>query len=208
MATAKKTEKQPIKWKLVEIDKSLIRKNPNNPKIRNEKGFEKLGKLTEKFGVIYDGIINADHSLIDGHSRLELNPEGTGRYWMPDQQLSDKDEKELNALFDLARAGDPDMFMIEQILDDEMFTEWNENDKKGNGKGQKNANKKEGKYPLVPLYDEKHEAIVILCSNSIDTIFIKNALGIGPNMSYKNTMVKETAIVTAKKFIEKWNSKS
>jgi hypothetical protein len=46
-----------IKWKLVTIDKSEIRPNPNNPKIRNEKGFDKLGKVTKKFGVIYDGIL-------------------------------------------------------------------------------------------------------------------------------------------------------
>lgn len=199
-----KKENDEIIWKFIEIDKSEIRPNPNNPKIRNESGFSKLVKLTQKFGVIFDGILNADYSLIDGHSRLELNPTGTGRYFIPNRQLSEYDEKELNALFDLAKAGDPDLFMIEQILGEDVMEEWDPEDdpkmKSGN----------EAKYPLVPQFDEKHEAIIILCSNSLDTTFIKNALGIEKAMSYKNKMVKETSIVTAKQFIKSWkdNSKS
>lgn len=206
MAKAEKP-KEPIKWKLVEIDKSKIRTNPNNPKVKNEKGFEKMSKLVKKYGMIYDGVLNADFSLIDGHSRLELRPTGTGNYWMPDKQLSEADYTELNALFDLARGGDPDMFMIEQILGDEMVDEWDPAQKK-KGKGGAEKSEDNAKYPLVPQYDEKHEAIIILCSNSIDTVFIKNALGIGQAMSYKNKMVKETSVVTAKNFIDKWNSRS
>ena len=197
--------KSAIKWQLIEINKKEIRPNPNNPKIRNEKGFDRLAKLTEKFGVIFDGILNADYSLIDGHSRLELHPEGAGRYFIPDRQLSESDEKELNALFDMARAGDPDLFMIERILGESVMEEWD-----GESKQQRNKNASdvpEAKYPLVPQFDERYEAIVILCTNSIDTTFIKNALGIDKAMSYKNKMVKETSVVTAKKFIEKWKQK-
>lgn len=200
---SKKNEQAPIKWKLVEVDKKQIRPNPNNPKIRNEKGYDKLAKITKKFGVIFDGIMNADYSLIDGHSRLEQYPEGVGRYFVPDRQLSDDDEKELNALFDVARAGDPDMFMIEHILGDEAIEEWDasETDAKVKKKDL------EAKYPLVPRYDEKYEAIVIMCTSSIDTTFIKDVLGIGKAMSYKNNKVKETSIITADQFLKKWKSK-
>lgn len=207
MAKAKKEPGDKITWKLVEVDKAKIRPNASNPKLRNEKGYNQLQKITAKFGTIYDGILNKDFSLIDGHSRLEQNPEGKGFYFMPDKQLNESDEKELNALFDLARAGDPDLFMIEQILGDEIFTEWQSTE--GKKKGAKAAeDEKNSKYPLVPQFDEKHEAIVIMCSNSIDSLFIKNALGIEPHMSYKNKAVKETSIVLSKQFIDKWKSKS
>ena len=196
-----------IKWKLVEIDKSFVRPNTSNPKVRKDKGYEQLNKLTKKFGVIFDGIINADYSLIDGHSRLEMNPDGIGRYWMPDKQLSSKDEKELNALFDVARAGDPDMFMIEQILGDEMFSEWNVDGDKKLVKGKAAKNQENCKYPLVPLYDEKYEALIILCTNKVDTLFIKEVLGVQREMSYKNRQVGESSVITAKKFIEAWKSK-
>lgn len=201
---AKAQAPKQIKWKLIEVEKSQIRPNPNNPKIRNEKGMDRLNKLTKKFGVIFDGILNADMSLIDGHSRLELHPEGKGRYFIPDRQLMENEEKELNALFDLARAGDPDMFMIEQILDESTLDEWD-----GSDEEPKTAKKTEpgAKYPLVPQYDEKYEAIVILCSNSLDTTAIKDALGIERAMSYKNKMVKETSIISASQFIKKWKSR-
>lgn len=196
--------KKPIVWKLVTLEKALIRPNPFNPKVKNEKGLARLTKLTQKYGVIYDGIVNADYSMIDGHARLEMYPEGTGNYFVPDRQLGEEDEKELNALFDYARAGDPDLFMIENILGEEVLDEWDpKQDTRKLKKKDKNA-----KYPLIPQYDERHEAILILCTNSIDTTFIKNALSISKGMSYKNRSVKETAIVTAKQFIDKWKSKS
>ena len=113
-----------ITWSLVEIDKSLIKPNPNNPKIQNEKGRRRLQKLTEKYGRIFDGIINKDYSLIDGHSRLEMEPTGIGKYFMPSRQLSKEDYQELNALFDLAQAGDIDQMIMEETFKDEFFEEW------------------------------------------------------------------------------------
>jgi len=191
------------KWEYIELDKSEIRTNPNNPKIKNEQGTERLEKLTKKFGVIFDGILNADKTLIDGHSRHEMYPTGVGRYFISTTQLDEKDYIEINALFDMAKAGDPDMFMIEQLLGEEVIDEYNTSESGEKG-GKKDS---DAKYPLVPQFDEKHEAIVILCSNSLDTTFIKNALKIGKQMSYKNKMVKETSVVTAKQFIDSWNAK-
>lgn len=195
---------QPITWKLVEIDKTLIRPNANNPKIRKEKGFEMLSRVSKKFGIIFDGIVNFDNSLIDGHSRLEMYPEGMGNYFRPSRQLTSTEETELNALYDLAKAGDPDLFMIEQIVGEEMLLEWEGGKpKKGMKIGGRDT---DTKFPLVPQFDEKHESIVIICTNSLDTTFIKNFLGIDKSMSYKNKMVKETSIVTAKRFIDKVNA--
>jgi len=61
-AATKPKETTPITWQLIKIDKALIRPNPNNPKLRDEKGFHQLDVLMKKFGVIYDGIVNADYS--------------------------------------------------------------------------------------------------------------------------------------------------
>lgn len=113
-----------ITWSLVEIDKSQIKRNPDNPKIENAKGKRNLEKITKKYGVIFDGIINADNSLIDGHSRLELYPTGVGRFFKPSRQLSKKDYQELNALFDFVRAGDPDIMAIEKLFSEETLNEW------------------------------------------------------------------------------------
>lgn len=62
--------KKPPIWELVDVQVKNIKFNPDNPKIPNEKGLERLRKSLEKFGHIFDGIINSDFSLIDGHSRI------------------------------------------------------------------------------------------------------------------------------------------
>lgn len=123
-----------IEWKLIEVDKSKIKLNPHNPKVKDAKGFKRLEKLRDKYGLIFDGILNADLSMIDGHRRHELNPEGTGKYFVPSKQLSEKDYKELNALFDLAKAGNPDMLMVEEQIGEEMMEEYELDSKKKDNK--------------------------------------------------------------------------
>jgi hypothetical protein len=120
-----------ITWRLEEnLDKSKIKINPNNPKVRDREGYERLQKLRDQFGTIFDGILNADYSLIDGHARLEQEPTGTGNYFVPSRQLSEDEYKELNALFDLAKAGEIDQLILEEQFTEEFFEEWNIKSKK------------------------------------------------------------------------------
>lgn len=204
-------EKEPITWapKLIKVEDLVS--NPQNPKIVNEVGKERMQKSLSKFGLAGSIVANLDLTIIDGHSRVEdAIKNGVEEVWvsLPSRLLTEEEYNEMNAIFDLAQAGDMDMFMVKNTLGDEVITEWDINETKG--KKSSLGNTVEAKLPLVPQYDEKHEAIVILCNRSLDTTFIKNLLGIGPEMSYKNSMVKETSIITAKKFIEVWkkNSKS
>lgn len=168
----KKQTLEPIKWQLVEVDKSKIKRNPNNPKIRDRKGYARLQKLREKYGTIFDGIVNADYSLIDGHARLEQEPEGIGNYFIPSRQLAEEDYKELNALFDLAKAGDIDEQIIEEIFNDEFFDEW-ELDKK---RSKLLKESRGAKFPIVPEYDEKYEAIIIICKSQTEFTYMRNDL--------------------------------
>lgn len=214
MSKAKEEEKkQPITWapKLTKLEE--LRENPNNPKIINEVGLKRLKKSLNKFGLADSLIANSNGDLINGHSRKrELLELGVTEAYVsfPSRELTQSEYDELNTVYDEARAGDLDMFIASKVLEEGMLEEWDlfgSNEKRG--KGQKNGQNKEAapeaKYPLVAQYDEKYEAIVIVCTNSIDTIFIKNCLNIGKMMSYKNKSVKETSIITAKQFIKQWN---
>lgn len=102
-----------IKWALVEVEREKLKVNPKNPKIRNEKGMKRLRKSLEKFGNVFDGIVNADYTIIDGHSRFEVSKEKTARVFIPDRQLTEKEYTELNGIFDIARAGDIDFGQIQ-----------------------------------------------------------------------------------------------
>jgi len=114
-----------IKWQLIQVKASEIKGTPNNPKKRNDKGFKRLQKSVEKYGLIFAGIANKDLQLLDGNSRLELlNPNEEVAVFVPDKQLNEKQAKELNAIYDLARAGDSDHEILEETFDDEFFEEW------------------------------------------------------------------------------------
>lgn len=210
------SKEKPIVWqpKLVKLEE--LRENLNNPKIITESGKKKLHKSLDKFGLAGTIVVNADMTIIDGHSRKsEFMERGITEVWVsvPDRELTEAEYKEMNAVFDAARASDVDMFMVGNMFDDVVLDEWGFNGEKKsgkNGKGDKDSGLPtvgEPRYPIVPKYDEKYEAIVIVCSNVIDTTFIKNVLGIGQMMSYKNKTVKETSVIPSKQFIEKWRAK-
>lgn len=197
-------KKEKITWSLKEVRASELKPNPNNPKQRDARGFKRLQKSLNKFGKVYDGIANADLSIIDGHSRFELNSDDIVRVFVPSRQLDEKEYNEMNAIFDIAKAGETDQQILEENFDDEFFEEWEIDKKVAALKAANNG----VKYPIVPEYDEKYDAIVIVCSTQTELTFIRNALALSKEKSYKNKTVGETHVLTGKKFIEQWQSKS
>ena len=114
-----------IKWTLVEVKASEIKLNPKNPKRRNDKGFKRLQKSLEKFGRVFDGIVNSDMTLIDGHSRHELSkPDDKLRVFKPSRKLTVKEYSEMNAIYDMAKAGDIDEQILEENFTEDFFSEW------------------------------------------------------------------------------------
>lgn len=195
-----------ITWHSEKVKVADLIENPNNPKRPDAKGRKRLIKSIKEFGLVTGGVCNTDNMLIDGHSRkdvlLELGIEEV-QVMKPSKTLTPKQYKSFNAIFDLAKAGDPHMGMIEELFTEEFMNEWDLDKKNA-------AVKQNAKYPLVPEFDEKYDAIIIICNKAIDTTYIKNALGIDRAQSYKNTYVGESNVLTADQFIKKWqqNSKS
>lgn len=114
-----------ITWSLRKVKASELKPNAKNPKKRDDAGFERLKKSLEKFGRVFDGIANADHSVIDGHSRLELsNPDDDLLFFFPSRKLSKKEYVEMNAMFDEAKAGSTDMQIVEQVFTEAQMDEW------------------------------------------------------------------------------------
>ena len=59
------------------------------------------------------------------------------------------------------------------------------------------------KYPIIPVYGEKYNAIIIVCDNEVDYIYIKENLGINKAKSYKNgKIVSDNSVISSKDFIE------
>ncbi len=121
---------EPITWEPRKMQLDELKENPGNPKIVNEVGKKRLHKSLEKFGLAGTIVVNADCMIIDGHSRKsDLKAKGITEVWvsMPSRMLTEKEYKEFNAIFDLAKAGDPDLLIIEEVLTDELMEEWDLN---------------------------------------------------------------------------------
>jgi len=64
------------------------------------------------------------------------------------------------------------------------------------------------KYPIVPKFDEKYEAILIICENEIDTNKLRQLLELNDtHVSYKNSTTGKSNVIKCEKFIELWESK-
>lgn len=114
-----------IKWSPKQVRAGDLKTNPDNPKIHDDEGFELLRKVTAKYGLIFAGICNKDLTLIDGHKRSKLS-KANDLVWVfvPDRQLTPAEYKEINSLYDQARAGTIDKKSLEKQFSDKYFDEW------------------------------------------------------------------------------------
>lgn len=112
-----------ITWESKKVLVSSIDPSPTNYKIKTDVGRERLRHSLKQFGLAGNAICNYSNKkgryvLVDGNSRLE---QAQGRdKWMwislPSRRLSDKEFKEMCAMFDFAVAGTVDVERIEKDL--------------------------------------------------------------------------------------------
>ncbi len=192
-----------ITWEPKKIKVSELVANPQNPKITTEIGKQRLQKSLGQFGLAGSIVANLDLQIIDGHSRVQDALEnGIEEVWvsLPSRQLTEEEYKIFNAMHDVAKAGEPDVFMMENMFMDEFLVEW------GLKKEKKEQGEK-GLFPIVQKFDEKHDAIIIVCQTESEISYIQNALMLEENSSYKNKNTGTSFVTTAKNFIKVWQSK-
>ena len=118
-----------ITWssKLVQVSK--IKPTPTNYKIKTDLGKERLALSLKKFGLAGTVVLNTDFTLIDGNSRLEEAKKAKQKtIWasVPNRKLTEKEFKEMSAMFDYAKAGEVDIDRINADLGttEEFYKEW------------------------------------------------------------------------------------
>ena len=128
----KKLKAKPIKWNPKEMWLSKIKPTPNNFKIKNALGKERLSISMFLFGNASTVVVNTDGRLIDGNSRVEeerkINKGKDVKMWVmwPSRTLTAKEYKEFSAMFDYAQAGDVDVDRIKGELGKtaDFYTSW------------------------------------------------------------------------------------
>ena len=193
-------------------DLSILKKLPNNARVIRDAKFKSLCQSIEKNKDYFEArpIILSDRTgeliIIAGNQRYDaasyLRFKEVPTVLIPD--LTEEKEKEI-IIRDNVSSGDWNFEMLAQDYDPETLQEWGMDSFSTDGRP--TINNDEPEYPLVPEFDEHYDAIIIVCSNSIDTTFIKNALQIEQAKSYKNNHVGESNIITADQFIKLWQSK-
>lgn len=153
-----------IKWTLLPVRAGDLKPNPHNPKKRDDAGFAKLKRSVERFGLVFSGIVNKDLAYIDGHSRNELSgPDAMVNVFVPSRQLTEKECMEMNAIYDIARAGEVDLQILESNMPEAFFTDWDIDKSKNNIVHFEAKPKVAGpKWPLLIICDsDKHRKTLI-----------------------------------------------
>lgn len=112
-----------ITWITKEVPVDKIDPTPINYKIKSDLGRERLKLSLKKFGLAGNIVVNyapkGRYVVVDGNSRLEQLKERKVKkalVSLPSRKLSEKEFKEMSAMFDFAKAGEVDVDRIEKDL--------------------------------------------------------------------------------------------
>lgn len=187
-----------------------------NPRQLTHEAARHLKDSIKRFGVVDPILVNVHpdrrNIIIGGHQRVKVLEEmGITEVPCIELSLTLERERELNIRLN-KNTGQWDMEALANNFDIEELTNWGfeedfltgfkeDDDFETEFDGTDDSN---CEYPLVPKYSEKHDAIIIVSDNEIDTAYLKTALGLGKSKSYKNQATGEAMVVTARQFQEVW----
>lgn len=202
----KKKDMKPQQIEYVDID-SLIPADYNPRRITEEDRMQIRTSLKE-YGFVEPVIVNCNpkrkNIIVGGHQRVTIAKEDLGYTEVPCVfvNLTLDREKELNARLN-KNTGRWDTDKLQEhytfewlkeigFAESELLKFWQDDfQKKFNSITNKNCD-----YPIVPKFSENYDAVVIISTNDTDTAFLKTALGITRQQSYKCSRIGEGMVIT------------
>lgn len=207
------------------IKVSTIKLREDNPRMITEAALDKLGESIERdpeYMVIRPIVIDEDRVVLGGNQRLKAIIK-LGKKTIPDKwvvQVKDWEEAKRKRfiLVDNGPEGMSGGWDIDKLEDG-----WDKEELKEVGlaipyfgkrtpQAEEEELRYDGKptYEILPEYDEKYEAIIIVCENEIDYMNIIGRLGMEKMEAKKEKKVGRSNIISAKQFMEKmgeWSAK-
>jgi hypothetical protein len=196
-----------------EIDINEIQEADYNPRKITEKQKEQIKQSLLKFGFVNPLVINRnperDGVLIGGHQRLRIAKEiGMKKVPIYEVNLTLQEEKELNIRLNKNTAG-WDWDALEQHFNDDELNAWGFATKKEIEDQvfiTEFENKDETEMPIVPEFNERYNAFIIICENEIDELNLRNILHLTEtHKSNTDSNTGKSNIITAKQLIEAWD---
>lgn len=178
-----------------------------NPRHLDEHDRVEIKKSLEKYGFVDAVTVNKhegrENIIIGGHQRVKVAKEDLGYTHVPCVyvDLDFDDEKELNirlnkngGKFDeelLKKFFDKDFLLHVGFKKSELSFYLDEFEKKFNAITNKNC-----EMPIVPMFSEKYDALIIISTNVVDTTFLKTTFNVEKSQSYKCSRTGEAMVVT------------
>lgn len=195
-----------------EVDINSISEADYNPRKITASQKKQIKESLLKFGFVNPLVINtnADRNgvLVGGHQRLQIAKE-IGMKTVPiyEVDLTLEEEKELNIRLNKNTAG-WDWDALNQHFNDDDLSSWGFATKKEIEDQvfiSEFENSDETEMPIVPEFNERYNAFIIICENEIDELNLRNILNLTEtHKSNTDSNTGKSNIITAKRLIEAW----
>lgn len=194
-----------IEQKIVNIKE--IKENKGNPRKISKSQLERLKVSLQKFPEmmsIREIVVDENMMILGGNMRYRALKE-LGEEKVPVKIIRGftEEQKKEFIIKDNNAYGEWDEDIL-QTWDIELLNEWDlKIEKKDEFQEAEEFDNYNCKYPIIPVYGEKYNAIIIVCDNEVDYIYIKENLGLNKAKSYKNgKIVSDNSVISSKDFIE------
>lgn len=202
-----------IKWTTEKRKLSELVPDRNNPRTLSAHDHRQLKKSLKKFNLASVPVVDSSNNILAGHQRIAILTQEYGRDYeidvrVPSRELSEDEVTEYR-LRDNRNHGDFDYDILANTFDVEYLEsvgfkgselvgfETDDFDEEFYSYDDENA-----VMPIVPKWNEKYSAVIILSDNLMDDNFLKNFFKVESAVDYKTSRVAPNFVITAKKFIE------
>ena len=202
-----------IKWTTEKSKLSELVPDRNNPRTLSAHDHRQLKKSLKKFNLASVPVVDSSNNILAGHQRIAILTQEYGRDYeidvrVPSRELSEDEVTEYR-LRDNRNHGDFDYDILANTFDVEYLEsvgfkgselvgfETDDFDEEFYSYDDENA-----VMPIVPKWNEKYSAVIILSDNLMDDNFLKNFFKVESAVDYKTSRVAPNFVITAKKFIE------
>lgn len=192
-----------------------LKQDPENFRVHGTKNKRLIKKSLKEFGAGRSVLVDKNDVLIAGNGVAEqwgsrpvrvVETDGTELIVVKRNDLDTNDEKRKRlALLD-NHSSDQSSFDVSKVVgsfsDDFLASVNFEIEQTVNSLGDNHTNSN-CDYPLVPVYDEKYSAFVIICINKTEEVAMRTRLNFANKAkSYKNNFLGETNIMMASEFLK------
>ena len=190
-----------------------LKANPQNPNLHPPKQIRLLSKILQETGWRSPIVVSKlSGYVVKGHGRLAAAKRaGFTEVPVDFQDYATKEEEQADLLADnkLAELSQTDMALVKTLLEDFgddfdlSLTGYETEQAISDAIEEAGVDDEDPDFPIVPVMDEKHSAVIIVCQTEEELALVRELCGLGLMQGYRNDTVAESHVVSAGDFIKR-----